>query len=159
MSSSSHECNCGVMYDRNHLFGLVPIPTPKLQIGRNFRPIPKLTETVKSYMGNRDQGVCKKIACHFRLSIRQIFINWCSIWLHLYIIPIWQLFFCFSFATQTRATKKQYSYKQIVKQMEQKFRFRQKKFWPRNRYRDSILVSVTDTETRFRSYTNFWGYP
>ena len=34
-----------------------------------------------------------------------------------------------------------------------KFRFRQKKFWPRNRYRDLILVLVADTETRFRSYT------
>ena len=36
-----------------------------------------------------------------------------------------------------------------------KFRFRQKKFWPQ--YRDLILVSVADTETRFRSYTNL-GY-
>ena len=35
-----------------------------------------------------------------------------------------------------------------------KFRFRQKKFWPRNRYRNLILVSVADTETRFRSYTS-----
>ena len=35
-----------------------------------------------------------------------------------------------------------------------KFRFRQKKLWPRNRYRDLILVSVADTETRFRSYTS-----
>ena len=38
-----------------------------------------------------------------------------------------------------------------------KFRFRQKKFWPRNRYRNLILVSVADTETRFRSYTSSGG--
>ena len=38
-----------------------------------------------------------------------------------------------------------------------KFRFRQKKFWPRNRYRNLILVSVADTETRFRSYTRGKG--
>ena len=37
-----------------------------------------------------------------------------------------------------------------------KFRFRQKKFWPRNRYRDLILVSVADTETRFWSYTSLF---
>ena len=35
-----------LVYDRNHLFGLGP--KPKLKIGRNFRPIPKLTEIVKS---------------------------------------------------------------------------------------------------------------
>ena len=40
--------NCALVYDRNHLFGLGPIPKPKLKIGRNFRPIPKLTKTVKS---------------------------------------------------------------------------------------------------------------
>ena len=34
-----------------------------------------------------------------------------------------------------------------------KFRFRQKKLRHRNRYRNLILVSVADTETRFRSYT------
>ena len=37
-----------IVYDWNHLFGLGPIPKPKLKIGCNFRPIPKLTETVKS---------------------------------------------------------------------------------------------------------------
>ena len=35
----------------------------------------------------------------------------------------------------------------------EKFRFRQKKFWSWNRYRDLIVVSVADNETRFRSYT------
>ena len=35
-----------LVYDRNHFFGLGLIP--KLKIGRNFRPIPKLTKTVKS---------------------------------------------------------------------------------------------------------------
>ena len=35
-----------------------------------------------------------------------------------------------------------------------KFRFRQKKFWHRNRYKDLILVSVADTETKFWSYTS-----
>ena len=34
-----------------------------------------------------------------------------------------------------------------------KFRFRQKKLRRRNRYRNSILVSVANTETRFWSYT------
>ena len=34
-----------------------------------------------------------------------------------------------------------------------KFRFRQKKLRHRNRYRNSILVSVADIETRFRLYT------
>jgi hypothetical protein len=34
-----------------------------------------------------------------------------------------------------------------------KFRFRQKKLRHRNRYQNPILVSVADTETRFRSYT------
>ena len=42
----SHKNSFDLVYDRNHLFGLGPIP--KLKIGRNFRPIPKLTETVKS---------------------------------------------------------------------------------------------------------------
>ena len=35
----------------------------------------------------------------------------------------------------------------------EKFRFRQKKFWSWNRYRDLIVVSVAENETRFRSYT------
>ena len=35
----------------------------------------------------------------------------------------------------------------------EKFRFRQKKFWPWNRYRDLIVFSVANNETRFRSYT------
>ena len=39
---------CDIVYDRNHLFGLGPIPKPKLEIGCNFWPILKLTETVKS---------------------------------------------------------------------------------------------------------------
>ena len=30
-----------------------------------------------------------------------------------------------------------------------KFRFRQKKLWHRNRYRNLILVSVADTKTKF----------
>ena len=42
-----HERFIKVVYDRNHLFGLGPIPKPKLKIGRNFRPIPKLTKTVE----------------------------------------------------------------------------------------------------------------
>ena len=37
-----------VVYDGNHPFGLGPISKPKLQIGRNFWPILKLAETVKS---------------------------------------------------------------------------------------------------------------
>ena len=43
-----HSFLFALVYDRNHLFGVGPIPKPKLKIGRNFRPIPKLTETVKS---------------------------------------------------------------------------------------------------------------
>ena len=35
-------------YDRNDLFGLGSIQKPKLKIGHNFRPVPKLNETVKS---------------------------------------------------------------------------------------------------------------
>ena len=34
-----------IVYDRNHLFGLGPILKPKLKVGCNFRPIPKLTKT------------------------------------------------------------------------------------------------------------------
>ena len=34
-----------------------------------------------------------------------------------------------------------------------KFTFRQKKLRHQNRYQNLILVSVADTETRFRSYT------
>ena len=34
-----------------------------------------------------------------------------------------------------------------------KFMLKQNKLRHRNRYRNSILVSVADTETRFRSYT------
>ena len=37
-----------------------------------------------------------------------------------------------------------------------KFRFRQKKLWHRNRYRNLILVSVADTKTKFWSYTSFY---
>ena len=40
-----------VVYDRNHLFGLGPIPKPKLKIGCNFRPIPKPAKTDKSLVG------------------------------------------------------------------------------------------------------------
>jgi ribosomal protein L2 len=35
-----------------------------------------------------------------------------------------------------------------------KFSFRQKKLRHRNRYRNLVLVSVADTETRLRSYTS-----
>ena len=38
--------------------------------------------------------------------------------------------------------------------MEESLGLGKKKFWPWNRYRDLILVSVADTETKFRSYTN-----
>ena len=48
--------------------------------------------------------------------------------------------------------KAQKAWEQFEKRQWRKFRFRQKKF--RLQYRNLILVSVDDTETRFRSYTN-----
>ena len=38
-----------VVYDRNHLFGLGPIPKQKLKIGRNLWLILKLTETYRNH--------------------------------------------------------------------------------------------------------------
>ena len=51
---------------------------------------------------------------------------------------------------QNKALKRK---KKLRKKVWRKFRFRQQKFRHRYRYRNLILVSVADTETRFRSYT------
>ena len=47
-----------------------------------------------------------------------------------------------------------YMRKNLKKRLKKKFRFRKKKFRLWYRYRNWTLVSVPDTETWFRSYTN-----
>ena len=53
-----------VVYDRNHLFGLCPIPKPKLKIW------PKLSADTETNRNHKIldwialyQGVCKKVSC------------------------------------------------------------------------------------------------
>ena len=61
----------GVVYDRNHLFGL---GSDTKKIGQNFRPIPKLTKTIKCKIGKRYiKGSAKtfhvKSITHYQLTI------------------------------------------------------------------------------------------
>ena len=65
---------------------------------------------------------------------RQMFINLCTILLHLYIIPIWQLFFCFV-CSQTKASNAILE-KNEKQKMEESFGLGKKSYDPK-----------TDTET------------